>query len=240
MNYDEFKKQINITQKSICRDIFRRNRDAIQIKKEDTVIRNLEKIFTATLKISNKKGFQAMGMRDLSRETGLSAGALYSYFSSKEELLEMMQHQRRAIVKQVLDEYLQPEAAPAQRLETLIKTHLYLSEVMQPWFYFSYMEAKNLPKAQMDLVLAGSRYTEDLIAEILIAGGQAGVFLPRDPRLSAAVIKAMLQDWYLKRQKYAKQKVSVDRYAAFVLEFVTAFVGRRSPAEAAGQTPAGQ
>ena len=41
--------------------------------------------------------------------------------------------------------------------------------------------------------------------------------------LTASIIKAMLQDWYLKRWKYAKRRVSVEKYARFVLAFVEAF-----------------
>lgn len=35
--------------------------------------------------------------------------------------------------------------------------------------------------------------------------------------LVASVIKAMLQDWYLKRWKYKNRKVLVDEYADFVI-----------------------
>ncbi|MEZ4526320.1 MAG: helix-turn-helix domain-containing protein [Desulfobacterales bacterium] len=98
MNYAQFQKQIKITRKSICREIYAQNQSSIRIKKEETVIRNLEKIFTAALKISNDKGFQAMSMRDLSAETGLSTGALYAYFSGKEDLLNMMMHHLRTAV----------------------------------------------------------------------------------------------------------------------------------------------
>lgn len=33
----------------------------------------------------------------------------------------------------------------------------------------------------------------------------------------------MLKDWYLKRRKFARRRVTVDQYAGFVLEFVEAF-----------------
>jgi hypothetical protein len=46
----------------------------------------------------------------------------------------------------------------------------------------------------------------------------------RDPQLTASVIKAMLQDWYLKRSKYAARKISVDEYARFILKFVESFI----------------
>ena len=90
MTYAEFQKQVKISRQEICREVFAQNRSSIRVKKENTVVKNLERIFSATLKISNKKGFQAMSMRDLGRETNLSMGALYSYFSSKEDLLAML------------------------------------------------------------------------------------------------------------------------------------------------------
>ena len=95
---------------------------------------------------------------------------------------------------------------------------------MQPWFYFSYMEAKNLSKKEQDLAVASELYTEKLLVDILSQGQIQGVFGQRDLQLTASVIKAMLQDWYLKRSKYAKRRVSVDQYARFVLQFVESFI----------------
>ncbi len=224
MTYAEFQKQINISRQQIFREMFAENRHSIRVKKENTVVKNLERIFSATLKISNKKGFQAMSMRDLGRETGMSMGALYSYFSSKEELLAMLQQQRRTITRRILEAGIENEPDPAAKLRSAILTHLYLSEVMQPWFYFSYMEAKNLSKREQELAVASELYTEKLFADILRQGQSRGCFLPRNPQLTASIIKAMLQDWYLKRSKYRKRNLSVDGYAEFVLEFLEAFI----------------
>jgi AcrR family transcriptional regulator len=224
MNYAEFQKQVCLSKQDICREVYADNRESIRVKKENTVVKNLERIFSATLKIGNKKGFQAMSMRDLGRETNLSMGALYSYFSSKEELLAILQHQRRTITKRILQEHIDKESDPAARLRAAILTHLYLSEAMQPWFYFSYMEAKNLSKEEQALAVASERYTEQIFTDILIQGQAGGSFVLRDPQLTASVIKAMVQDWYLKRSKYAGRKISVDQYARFILQFVESFI----------------
>jgi hypothetical protein len=40
----------------------------------------------------------------------------------------------------------------------------------------------------------------------------------------APVIKAMLQDWYLKRRKYASRKVSVETYAAFLMDVIETYL----------------
>lgn len=224
MDYAEFQKQINLSKQDICREVFTDNRKTIRVKKENTVVKNLDRIFNATLKISNRKGFQAMSMRDLSRETRLSMGALYSYFSSKEELLAMLQHQRRMITKRILDKRIKEEEDPRAKLRTAILTHLYLSEAMQPWFYFSYMEAKNLSKKEREMAIASELYTEKLLADILQEGQRLGVFVHHDFQLTASIIKAMLQDWYLKRSKYTKRNISVDQYVQFVMQFVEAFI----------------
>ena len=85
--YAEFNKVVTITKKDIYQATIAENRETMRVKKEKTVVKNLEKIFGAVLKIANRKGFNAMSMRDLSRESGLSMGALYTYFSSKDELV---------------------------------------------------------------------------------------------------------------------------------------------------------
>jgi hypothetical protein len=74
------------------------------------------------------------------------------------------------------------------------------------------------------LAVASELYTEKLFADILIQGQASGFFLLRDPQLTASVIKAMVQDWYLKRSKYRKRNISVDQYARFVLQFVEVFI----------------
>lgn len=226
MDYAEFQKKITLSEFDLCREVYRENRDSIRVKKENKVVKNLERIFSATLKISNRKGFQAMSMRDLSREANLSMGALYSYFASKEELVAMLQNQRRAVTKRILDERIAQEAEPAAKLRAAILTHLYLSEAMQPWFFFSYMEAKNLSPKEQDLAVASELHTEKLLADIIEQGQIQGAFERRNFQLTASVIKAMLQDWYLKRRKYASRRVSVDQYAQFVMQFVEAFVHR--------------
>ncbi len=223
MTYQEFIATANISKERLYREIYRANRDHIQVKKEATVVRNLSRIFDATLKLSNEKGFQAMSMRDFSRETGLSLGALYAYFASKDELLGMILRQGRELVASVLSEHLQTTRDPLEKLETAIRLHLYLTEALQPWFYFSFMEAKNMNPAEKEKTINSEMATDQLFAAILQEGQASGLFQPHDVVLSAGAIKALLQDWYVKRWKFARRGIGVDRYADFVLDYVMTF-----------------
>jgi AcrR family transcriptional regulator len=224
MRYIEFKKIFMDYKDAIYQEIYSENRDIIRVKKENTVVRNLEKIFEATLKISNKKGFQAMSMRNLSQESGLSMGALYAYFPGKEELLEMLQRQHSNIMSRIFEDRLKNNMDAAEKLETAIRTHIYLSEAMQPWFYFAYMEVKNMPRAKQEKSMAGELASEKIFYDILLEGFEKKVFRDKNHQMIASLLKALLQDWYLKRWKYRARKISVDEYADFIVETVKSFL----------------
>ncbi|MDI9481512.1 MAG: TetR/AcrR family transcriptional regulator [Syntrophomonadaceae bacterium] len=217
MTYNEFKKIVKISKEEISGQILERNRDSIKVKKEEKVIENLIRIIDATLKICSKKSFQAMSIRDLSAESGLSGGALYSYFSSKEELLVLIQTQGREIANRVLVDQVVKSSDPVEKLRIAIKSHIYLSEAMRNWFYFTYIEARNLPKNEQKLAIESELQTEKLFIDIINGGIEEKVFRDENVVLVASVIKAMLQDWYLKSWKYRNRKVSVDDYADFVI-----------------------
>lgn len=223
MEYTEFDKLIPDPKMDICRDAYLEHKDQIQIKKEERVVKNLQKIFEATLEIGIQKGFQAMTMRDLSRVSGLSMGGLYSYFSSKEEILRVYLGQGRKLIKRVLEKFIQEEDEPVEKLRIAIQVHLFLTEKMQEWFYFSYMEARNLNPEERERTVQSELYTEKMFEDILSGGCEKGVFRKEDHTLCASLIKALLQDWYLKRGKYARRKISVDQYAEFVMKFISPF-----------------
>ena len=223
LKYEAFKNIVCLSMEDLSRDLFLGNRDSIKIKKEGVAVRNLEKILNAALTLSNQKGFAAMSLRDLSREAGLSMGALYTYFTSKEELLHMIQRQR-VVVMQVLVDQIEGIKDPRIKLKRAIQAHLFLSEILREWFYFSYMETKNLGKEEHRKAIESELFTEMLFVDILREGQKIGVFKEVNTDLLGAVIKAMLQDWYLKRWKYARRKTSVEKYADFLVELVESYL----------------
>jgi AcrR family transcriptional regulator len=220
MNYSEFQTVIQFYRKSNAKEAITENRKEIRVKKEKTVAKNLQRIFEATLKIGNKKGFQAMSMRDLSDETSLSMGALYAYFASKENLLVMLQRNGRENFKKILEDCINENATPLENLHKLIKTHVYFSEAMQPWFYFTYMEGKNLKKTERKVAVEHELHSDSILSAILSKGEEEGVFKKQPHPLTAAMIKSILNDWYLKRWKYAKIDISVDDFAEYVIKFI--------------------
>lgn len=224
MNYNDFRKLQTISSEDICRNIFNENSQFIKIKKEERAVKNLLTIYNATLKLSSKKGFSAMSLRDLCRETGLSMGALYSYFSTKEDLLNIIREQSQRFISTVMLEMIEQAETIHGKLRTAIQSHLYLSEIMPEWFIFFFMETRTMKKEEQKKAIASELFTEKIFMDIFEEGNRQKVFSVENPMLMASVIKPMLQDWYLKRWKYSRRKVSVDEYADFIIRFVETFV----------------
>ena len=224
MKFSDFSRNVFLSAEDICRDIFKENRASIKIKKENVVVKNLVTIFNATLRLSNEKGYQAMSLRDLCRETGLSMGALYSYFSTKEDLLNIIREQSQRFISKVMLEMIEQAETIQEKLRAAIQSHLYLSEIMPEWFIFFFMETRTMKKEEQKKAIASELLTEKIFIDILEEGNEQKDFFVENPVLMASVIKPMLQDWYLKRWKYSRRKVSVDEYAEFVINFVEKFV----------------
>jgi AcrR family transcriptional regulator len=222
-NYQSFQKVARFKKEDFYKQAFAEDCNSIRIKKEKVAVKNLEKIFEATFRICTRKGFQGMTMRDLSTESGLSMGALYSYFATKEELLNTLQRVGNTFITRVMHECVEEITEPLVKLRTILRTHLYLSEMIQPWFFFSYMEAKNLAKKEREKYIQAELSTEQIITDILTEAEEAKLLRPRNHQIAASVIKAMIQDWYLKRGKYAKRGITVDKYADIIIEWVDAY-----------------
>lgn len=215
LNYED------LTTESLCRSMLDRHRDTVRVQKTEVALRKLSVIILAALELSNSKGFQRMSLRDLSRASGVSMGGLYAYFDSKNSLLDMILSEVTAKVERVLSA---PPAAlgtdPAAHLRWLIEAHVRMTEAMQPWFVFAFMEAKNFPPAERRKAIRSEELTESYLAAAINEGIARGVFRSDTSPLMAALIKPLLQDWYVKRAKYRRRQVAIDTYVAAVQHMV--------------------
>jgi len=109
-----------------------------------------------------------------------------------------------------------------------------MSEAMQPWFVFCFMEAKSFPPAERQRAIEMEVMTEKIIAGVLRQGVASGVFAIDQITLTASLIKPLLQDWYVKRAKYRRRGTSIEAYINAVCALVdTAVAGRTRPGRVA-------
>ena len=215
-DFEQFQHMTPLNGDTIWVYLVERHAERIGVKRRKPALENMEKIFGATFRLANEVGFRAMSLRDLCRETGLSMGGLYGYIEGKDQLAEMIEDVVRHASYEMPRMFAHVEA-PLERLESLVRGTIYLSEILQPWFYFVFMDSRVLNFEQRGMAKHSELSVQTYIASILdeLKPAPAG-----DTTLLAAHIVAMFQDWYVKRWKYRAAKVHVDDYADSVLLFI--------------------
>lgn len=217
---------------ALCARILERHRDSVRVQKTQLAVANLARIINATLKLSNKHGFHATTLRELASTSGLSMGGLYTYIESKPALLSMILGEVAATATNVLNSAPEEVRTDAGvHLDWLIATHIRLTEAMQPWFVFAFMEAKSFPPPERQRAVDMEATTEQIIADVIKQGVASGVFATGDVALTASLIKPLLQDWYVKRAKYRKRRVSIDQYIEAVRSFVGVALSGKAPVD---------
>lgn len=210
-----------------------RHLDTVRVKKPQVAKKRLARILDSTLTLANQVGFHSMSLRDLSEHAGLSMGALYAYFDSKETLLLMILGTVSEVVEETLGDA-PKELPPVERLRWLLASHVALTEALSPWFIFAYMQAKSFPPRARAMAVAAERMTESLLAEILAEGKTLGTFEIDDVEMCAALIKPMLQDWYVKRSKYRRRHITAEAFAHSLSAFVEHAIQLRHAGALAG------
>ncbi|RFP21740.1 TetR/AcrR family transcriptional regulator [Duganella sp. BJB488] len=196
------------------------NAERITVKRRKPALENLERIFRATFKLANDVGFRAMNLRDLCQETGLSMGGLYGYISNKDQLAEMIEDVVRHATHE-MPRLSDDVADPLDKLEALIRASIYVSEILQPWFYFVFMDSRVLQAAQRTTAKESELYVQALFAGVI---AQIPERPEGSPEMLAAHIMAMFQDWYVKRWKYRAADISPDQFADSAVRLMRAYL----------------
>jgi len=215
-DFDQFQTMTPLNGETIWAYLVDRHAERIGVKRRKPALENMEKIFVATFRLANDVGFRAMSLRDLCRETGLSMGGLYGYIEGKDQLAEMIEDVVRQTTYELPRMFAYIED-PLERLESLVRGTIYLSEILQPWFYFVYMDSRVLNFEQRNMAKNSELSIQTMIASIL---DQLHPVPAGDTTQLAAHIVALFQDWYLKRWKYKAAKTTVDEFADSVLFFM--------------------
>ena len=216
ISINAFRKKWILEGEPLWSAVFEMHQEKMQIKNSKVAIPNLEKIFTATFKLSSTKGFQAMSLRDLSKETGISMGGLYSYIGSKNDLASVIEGVQRNYIEQVADEILKENLEPRECLRAIIFSEIYMMEIMSSWYYFCFMELKGLSKEQQSFALDNELRSEEILMKIIHEGVSANQFVCDQPELLASQVVAQLQQWHLKQWKFKLRETQTEEYAQYV------------------------
>ncbi|EIE52876.1 TetR family transcriptional regulator [Salipiger aestuarii] len=168
------------------------------------------RIREAALRLFAKHGYAAVSMRQIARDVGVQAGALYNYTPDKQALLF-------DLLKGHMDELLaawkaEPTpATPTLRLEAFVRFHIRFHLARPQAIFISYMELRNLDPDNFAIIEGLRKRYESTLTGILRDGLTEGSFAVPDPALATYALIAMLtgvNTWYRDKGRLSVDEVS--------------------------------
>lgn len=156
------------------------------------------RIRAAALSLFARNGYAAVSMRQIAKEVGVQAGALYNYTPDKQSLLFRL-------MKAHLDELLEAwegrksHETPQKQLQAFTEFHIGFHLERPDEVFIAYMELRNLTPENFAVIERLRRAYENELEAILRNGVADGSFDIPDTRIATLAVIAMLtgvNTWY--------------------------------------------
>ena len=148
------------------------------------------RIEKAALRLIARHGFAAVSMRQIAKDVGVQAGALYNYIPDKQTLLA------RLMIGHMEDLLRASEAlcasGPLARLEEFVRFHIDQNRHRADEVFVAYMELRNLTDDNFTKVETLRRAYEAKLEAILKDGAAEGIFDVPDTAIATRALIAML------------------------------------------------
>ncbi len=168
------------------------------------------RIREAALRLFARHGYAAVSMRQIAREVGVQAGALYTYTHDKQALLADLLQGHMAHLLETWRAETKPEE-PVARLEHFTRFHIAYHLDRPHEVFLAYMELRNLTPENFTGIERMRRAYEAELERILHAGRGAGLFALADTRLATMALIAMLtgvNTWYREGGRLGRAEVA--------------------------------
>lgn len=162
----------------------------------------LQRILKASARIFADKGFHHTSVRDIARATKMSLSGLYYYFTTKEELLYLIQERCFLTLLQHWEEAVDPQADVRARVRAFAENHLgFFLHNMQEMKVMAHEDESLTGEFQDKILVLKRRYVKvlmDLLAEL-----QKDSAKPVDLRVATFALFGMMNwiyTWYQPRR----------------------------------------
>lgn len=136
-----------------------------------------DRILTGATELFFRQGYPQTSVREITAACGLTAGALYNHFRSKEEVLyEILRRTHETTDTQVEEALLRAGADPARQLHELVVQSTTFHTTRQMEGTVSRSEWKRLPPEQAQEMLSSQRRTRRAYERTIQRGLDAGSF----------------------------------------------------------------
>ncbi len=192
--------------------------DYTQRRKEQAQ-RTESAILNAALNLMREKGFEAVTVRDICKEAGITTGAFYHHFQSKEDLFDKGFAPLDLYMAGALQD--QPEEDPAARLKLILSKYAQFIEKSGELVARYYQRRIATPSV---VSMDATRYIRSVIGSCFAQAQEMGFRILRDdPDWTAEFcychFRGVVIDWLLHKREYSLQEKMMDEYSLFEMLF---------------------
>lgn len=160
-------------------------------KEKSLIAKN--KIMSAAAKLFSEKGYDETTMQDIMQISGLSKGAIYHYFNSKQEILDFLLNFERESVANYLKALVENrELTAKEKIEDVI-TYLSTNEALPELTKEKWVE--KVPFALQDMLKNTLNVLAGYVTEILEQGNRNNEFNCKFPNELAGVLVLLIDIW---------------------------------------------
>ncbi len=182
-------------------------------------------ILDSAATLFSRRGYHAIGIRELADSVGLSTSTLYHYYATKQDILY-------AVIGRFLREFVDTLVAglhdmsvpPRARLERAVTDHVVLTVTRREELLAGNPVLNALTAEQQAGMAALRRSYRDAVRDVIAEGAAAGQFHVTDPLLTAMAMLDMLDGiraWYHEDGALSLAELAA-RYRAFALSLCQA------------------
>ena len=211
-------------------------RRSLLIRNEALLQQKREAVVEAAFELFLKQGFHSTTTRDIARQAGISAGAPFTYFKDKEEILfyivskeqDLATEQLITTLSRQIAEATHNDSDPEDVFKTVFTSWLHAVDVMRRYILLAYQETKSLNAETRRALMAREQRLQALIGEAISYGAERGRFSPDNIALKAHNIMVLGHAWAIRHWAFAGEMESIEEYIEFLQPLMLAMLETKS------------
>jgi AcrR family transcriptional regulator len=181
-----------------------------------------QEILRSAAAVLAEKGYQGTTMEEIAAKLLMTKGSMYYYFKNKNDLLYQCHQMIMEIILEQINEVVNNDLNPIEKLRRAIKGHILLSTSEKSMFMVMDRPNQNFTDNQLQEVLDLRKNYSQYFDRIINEGIEKQVFNPVDVRMVRMIILGALnwiQEWYDKNGPQTGEEIA-ESYANYLLKMV--------------------
>jgi AcrR family transcriptional regulator len=209
------------------------------IRDADLLQQKREAVAEAAFELFLKEGFHRTTTRAIARRAGVSAGAPFTYFKDKEDILfyivskeqDHAEEQLVEVLSRQIAEATRTDADPEEVFKAVLGTFLRAIDEMRRFILLAYQETKSLNMEARQALIVREKRLQALLGEAIRYGAERGRFAADNIALKAHSIIVLAHAWAIRHWAFAGELESIEDYLAFLEPMMLAMLEKRPGAE---------